>query len=397
MIRAMIFVLFGVALGFGGARLTSSAGAPESNESPGLLRPALEQALRQPSQLDRIRQLSAHIERLDADNLDEALQVYEREHWWLRETEIMLFLEAWARFDPESAHDYAVRWPSSENRLNAITAALRAFALHDPQEAAAKAEERAQAYPRNRSRLIEAAFVGWVESREPGLIDLMATKPEESWPYNAMIVAGATTRLADVANTIAWAEGVVTRDVPDGLKKQIFRRVTGMVARLDPEAAAAWIAKHANQDYADRGPRLLLERWIPQDPVAATRWADASVPPEEQWAMLQNAYTKWLTRSFEEASAWIEAVSPEPRPDAALTAYANVVAQRDPEAALAWSEQVQDEKRRLISLERTASAWYRRNPMVAETWLNLSALDEDARKRVRSASERRPKRALEGL
>lgn len=392
MTRGTISLVLGLAV-----LLLAACGQATSRggDSPDALGPALEQALRQPSRLDRIRQLSAGLERLDTSNLNEALGVYEREHWWLKETEIRLFLESWSRFDPEAAADYAVRWPFRARRGEAMAAALRGWALRDPQAAMERAQELGQAYPRIRVKLIEAVLTGWVESGQPGVVDRMAAAPEGSWPYNAMVVAGAKVRLAGVADSIAWAEGIVTSELPDELKKQIFRRVTGMAARLDPEAVAAWVAKHDGQGYADQGPRLLVERWVARDPDAAIHWVSESVPADERSAMLRGAFTKWLTGSFEEASAWVEVAPQEPRHDAAFAAYANVLAQRDPESALPWSERVQEEKLRLVSLERVASAWYRRDPVGAETWLQASELDEEARERVRAAPGRRPQRPLE--
>ena len=67
---------------------------------PGTIAPALDEAFRQRSRLDRIAGLSNTLLHLNAENLDEAKQVYEREYWWIGDIEIELFMEALTRIDP---------------------------------------------------------------------------------------------------------------------------------------------------------------------------------------------------------------------------------------------------------------------------------------------------------
>jgi len=359
------------------------------------LGPALEEALAQPSRFDRLQRLTASLAGLDAENVDEAVAVFELEHWWLSDAEIDLFMEAWTRFDPASAVEYAARWPWRTQRPEALAAAVQAWALRDPEEAARKVEELAQTNPRIRGKLVDNLLTGWVQSGRPGALEYTAAAPSGTWPVSAMVIAAGQTRRLRVPAVLEWADGVVQGELPEDLRKNVFRRVTGMASRQDPEAVAAWVEKHAGRAYADQGTRILAERWVSMNPEAVLRWVSASIPADERTMLLRHAFSRWLIEDFSDAAAWVEAASADPRHDPAFAAYANVLAQRDPEAALPWAEKIQDEGLRLTSLERIAASWYRRDPVAAETWLESSALEEAARKRVRQAPDRRPARPLD--
>lgn len=381
----------------------SSAGPVEtrahSSTPPSELRAALDDAFAARSRFERIRKLSAALERLDAGSVDQAVQVFERENWWLVDTEIRLFMGAWTRFDPEAALEYAARWPVGAHRAEALAAALQGFARHDPVAAERHFKILAPTHLHIRGELVDSLITGWVESGQPGVLQHIASEKQGTWPYGAMLAAGKTTRMLGARGAIDWAEEAVASALPPNLKQQIFQRVTGMAARSDPVAVAAFVGKHAGEPYADRSARLLAERWISQDAEAATDWVREFVPAEEQLAVLRAAYAKWLAERFEEASAWIEAIPAEAKSDAAYAAFARVLGPRDPERAVSFAERLEDETQRLAALERAAGHWYSRDKEAAEAWLEQSPLDEPARERARDTSlrQRRSRLPLEGL
>lgn len=381
----------------------NSAGPVEtrahSSTPPSELRAALDDAFAARSRFERIRKLSSALDHLDAGSVDQAVQVFERENWWLVDTEIRLFMGAWTRFDPEAALDYAQRWPVGAHRAEALAAALQGFARHDPVAAERHFKALAPTHVHIRGELVDSLVTGWVESGQPGVLQHIASEPAGTWPYGAMLAAGKTTRLLGARGAIDWAEEAVASALPPQLKQQIFQRVTGMAARSDPVAVAAFVRKHAGQPHADRSARLLAERWVTQDPDAATGWVREFVPPEEQFAVLRTAYAKWLVERFEEASAWIEAIPAEAKSDAAYAAFARILGPLDPERALSFADRLEDEARRLSVLERAAGRWYGRDKEAAEAWLEQSPLDEPARERARDTSmrKRRGRLPLEGL
>jgi len=341
--------------------------------------------------------LSAQLEHVDSGNLDEARRVIAREYWWLKGTEIDLFMQAWTRIDPAAAVDYARRWPHRPLRKEAMAAALRGWALHDPEAVAGRFDALVPPSSRHRQELAKSMLIGWVESGKPGAIEHVASGPAGAWPYHATTIAGAQTRLLGVPGVIEWAEGVVTSDLPIALRRDLFRRVTGMASRGDPRTVAAWVEAHANREYASGAPRLLAERWVTQDPYAAIQWVSKFVPADDRTAILLGAFSKWLVADFDAAAAWIESVPPVLQNDPAYAAYARVLTQRDAVAARPWAERVHDEKLRQDALEWVASGWYQRDPSAAEIWLEESPLGEDARERVREARNRPRLRPLEGL
>ena len=394
--RHWLSLMLGAAIALSGCEEPSTRHAdPQWSDAASSIGPALEHAFGQSSRFDRIERLTTALVRLDASQIDEAVAVYEVEHWWLGTTEIELLMEAWTRFDPAAALEYAGKWPDPTRRPAALSAVIRGWALHDPQAATQAVETVGAAYPMQRQMFVENLLTGWGQSGQPGLIEYIADRPERTFPTNAMWVAGGQTRRLGVPGVLDWLDGHLTRDLPAKLKLNLFRRVTGMASRLDPARVAIWLKTHEGQEYTNRASTLLIERWVSLDPDAAMNWVAASIAEEERIPMLRMAFTKWVTADFTGSGAWIEKAPTAEAYDPAFRAYSIVMARRDPVSAMPWAARITNEESRRTALTRVASSWYRRDAEAAENWLLLSELDEESRDQVRSAPGRKRIRPLE--
>jgi hypothetical protein len=373
---------------------TSGSALQNTSTAEASMGPALDHAFRRASRFDRIQGLTEALAHLDAHNIDAAIDVFETEHWWLGDIEIELFMEAWTRFDPPAALDYAARWPDRVRRPTALAAVVRGWALRDPQAANEAVGTIAAAYPKRRQLFVENLLSGWVQSGQPGLLEYVASLNEAVFLHSAVWIAGGQTRRLGVPAVLDWLDGHLASDLPDKLKLSLFLRVTGMASRLDPARVAAWHAKYEGQEYTRRAGAILAERWIPKDPDAAMSWIATSIPEEERRSALRTAFTKWTTADFEGVGAWVEKAPTAEPYDPAFRAYALVMAQRDPAGAIPWAERIVNEESRRTALTRVASAWYRRDAEAAESWLSSSELDEKSLEQVRNASNRKPVRPL---
>jgi hypothetical protein len=303
-------------------------------------------------------------------------------------------MEAWTRFDPAAALDYARRWPEQSRKMTALAAVIRAWALHDPQAAAAAIKGLPVSSPMLRGQLQENLLKGWAQSDQPGLIEHISTLHEGAFSMGALWVAGPQTRRLGVPAVLDWADVHLASNLPEKLKMSLASRVAGTAARYDPARVAAWLDTHEGQEYTKRAPAILCERWVALDPDAAIDWADASFPEEERISLLRDAFKKWVRNNYQDAGAWIETLPNAETSDAAnaydpaFSAYAQVMAQRDPETAVSWAQRIVNEESRQTVLLRVASAWYRRDAEAAEDWLRLSELNEEMRSQVRETSKR---------
>lgn len=362
---------------------------PIEDNSTTTIGDALDRAFRQGSRFERINQLTTTLTGLDSTNIQEVLDVYEVEQWWLEDTAIELLMEAWTRFDPEGAIQYALNWPDRTRRPTALSAAIRGWAFRDPHAAASAVERIGTSYPRQRQLFVENLLTGWVQSGQAGFIQYIVDRGESSFLVDSMWVAGGQTRRLGVPRVLDWLDDQVASDLPPKLKLNLVRRVVGMASRLDPTRVATWLKKHEGQEYTNQAATQLAERWLSIDTHAAMDWVAAALPEEEQIPILRSAFTKWLTADFKGAGGWIEAAPTAETYDPAFRAYALVMAQRDPDLAIPWAERITNAESRRTALTRVASSWYRRDAEAAENWLQLSELDEASREQVRGANNRK--------
>lgn len=346
--------------------------------------------------LERIRSLSATLDRIDASNVDALREALERDFWWFDEIEMEFSLEAWARVDPPAALTYAERWPDSERRPKAIEAVLLGWALDDPEQAASEAERLSRKYPRLERHFVESILKGWAESGQPGLIAFASRGSDASHPTAALLIAGTQTRRLGVPAVLDWADEALAEDIPHMLRLNLYRRIAGMAGRIDPVAVASWLAPHLGEPYAEGASRLLAERWVATDAEATIDWVTTANPQDERENLLRTAFSRWLARDFEPASEWIRAAPPGERYDPARSSLAIALSSRNAaDEALALASAILDDDLRQSTLQRVASSWYQRDPVAAETWLQQSELDETARNDVRRSPEQRRLRPLD--
>jgi hypothetical protein len=380
------------------AAFALAACGPEAPESDGgraapppAIGPAIREALAEASRLDRLRRLTGVLEFLDAENVDEAVAVYDRENAMLAEAEVQAFFDAWSRFDPISAVGHAASWPNRRLGGSAVAAAVQGWALREPQEAARAVEELLEASPQLRQELLSGLVAGWVHSGDPGVLEYVASGPERGRVFNSVTLVGAQTRRLGVPGVLRWADDVLDGLPDEKFRKEVFERVANQAAQRDPAAAAAWIDAHRGQGYGDLGVRSVAELWLPIDAEAALAWASKLPTEQERAAAIRSAFSQWLQRDFGRASEWLESAAAAPPPDPAIDAYVGVLARREPDAALRWAERMRDDDLRLASLTRVAKQWYRREPVAAEAWLQESPLDEETRLAVRQPPARKPR------
>ncbi len=357
---------------------------PARAPAPADLAAATEAAIGEPDVLERAKRIPQLMQHLDPDNVIAVAEVYDRLLNILGELSIRPFVAAWARFDPQAALRHTLRWGYRDKKEIGAGTAIETWALRDPAAARDAYEQLRERNPGIEEVLFFDLLTGWLYSGEPGVDDYIASQPAARLDTAISRVAAKTLRRGGPDALVAWVNAVTRHEAYENrFKTKAFQRGTRMVARLDPERAAAWALEHREQPYASDAPRIVAEQWGMQDGPAALEWVRNHPDAAVHHQAVREGFRTWYESDRASAVAWLEAERRTAFHDPAVLFYANDLSKRAPAEAIGWCERVADEKRRLGCLKRAATRWYKRDAEAAEAWLEQSPLDEAARSAVR--------------
>jgi hypothetical protein len=364
--------------------------APVRTENvPDDLAAAIQRALGERDALDRAERTAQLLQRLGPDDIEAVAAVYDRLLNVLGESDIVPFVTAWARFDPKAAMVHALRWSFRDKAEIGAGAAMEAWAMRDPREALEAFEQIRTRHPRFEGSLFLDLLTGWTYSGQPGIEDFIAKLPEAKLEDAISRVAAKKLRNGGVEAVVAWVTEIIRSDAYDPkLKTRAFRRGVRLVARWEPERAAAWTLENRAEPFASEAPRIVAEEWGALDGRAALAWVRDYPDPEARYSAAREAFFYWLRADRKAASEWLQSETLTQFHDPALVVYAKEVGDRAPAEAIDWCERIRDEVRGLRCLERAARLWYTRDPVAAESWLQQSPLDEEARREARTPPDR---------
>jgi hypothetical protein len=379
-----------VAAAFAVGRSTAPAG---SDPAPENLATAIRAALGEPDVLDRAERTARLLRYLGPENVAGVVEVYDGMLNILGELAIRPFVAAWARFDPEAALKHTLRWPFRDKKEMGAGTAIEAWALRDPDAALEAYERLSERNPGLQEVLFLNMLTGWVYSGRGGVEDYIANLQIGKLDDAITRVAAKTLRSGGVDALMRWVDSITGNDAYENkFKKKAFQRGSRMVARLDPERAAAWVIENRGQAYALDGPRIIAEQWGMQDGRAALEWVRNHPDEEVHHQAAREAFRTWSQSDQAGALEWLESERLTTFHDSSVVYYAKELGHRAPAEAVGWCERVVDEQRRLSCLKKTATQWYRRNAVAAETWLQQSPLDEETRRTVRTPRKKQQPR-----
>ena len=379
-----------VAAAFAVGKSTAPTGSDPAPEDLGT---AIEAAIGEPDMVDRAERIARLLQHLGPDNVTEVVEVYERMLNILGGLSIRPFVAAWARFDPQAALDHTLRWPYDDKREMGAQAAIEAWALRDPAGALERYERASDRDPGLGEVLFFDMLTGWLYSGRGGVDEYIANLRGGKRDRAVSRVTAKTLRNGGVDATMRWVNSITGNDSYENkFKNNVFKRGSRMVARWDPERAAAWVMENHGEEYAFDAPRVVAEQWGMKDGRAALEWVRDHPDQELHHSAARAAYLNWLKSDRAGAVGWLESETLTTFHDPAIVLYAKDLGRRAPAEAVGWCERVHDEKRRLGCLSKAAARWYQRDAVAAETWLQRSPLDEEARRKVRTPPKKTPQR-----
>jgi hypothetical protein len=370
--------------------------APRAPEAPGAggdLSVALADVLGDPDLLSRVPRLIQLLEGLSPADFEQVAADYEEAFGEvdknLRELEVELLLNAWARVDPEGAFERVRGWPLFWQK-EARPILMQAWAEHDPR--AAQRALEALENPADAQAYLDALVRGWAISGEPGLEALVAASPRGSvLQKRVSILINQRVSQQGHEAVMRWAESLPDDEPPGRFKLEVFRKTASVVALRDPLQAAAWADAHRGRDYASGMPARVATVWALEDADAAFAWLRTQPPGEERDWAVERAFRRWLSRDREAATQWLREAEPDAVLEPAIDLFARSLAARFPRKAIVWAKRIGEGSRRQACLIAIGQVWHRGDPEAVREWLAVSELPEAARKAVTEGPQgRRP-------
>ena len=253
---------------------------------------ALREAVAAASPLERAARLTKRLAVLDAEDLDRAIALYEREISSLGECEISPFVDAWTEIDPQAAITRISAWPYAQKRILGLQSAVLATASRDASAALPLFQELSERYPRLRPEFHARLLSGWAASNPETLRDHLLALPLDGLGPALGSVLGATARHHGVEFLITWTGQLIDAAPQDEtLRAKIFRKAIRTVTRRDPRRAGEWATAHWGTPHGSEGPRIVAEAWILLEPLTAIEWIQTRAPAESRAKALEMAFS----------------------------------------------------------------------------------------------------------
>jgi len=357
----------------------SKTTVPEDFAPPGVAG-EVRQVLLELDLLERTEALANLLSRLGPESLEDVKVAYDSVLLDIGDTELVLFGEWWARFDPLSAQLWTRHHWNTRNADAVVTAIMRAWGRSDPLQALG-ATRTAQTGTLQR-RWVDSVLRGWDESVQDGALEwaeLLGPGPERQW---ALYVVTRRRILRDGPDAaFAWAESLSDED--EAFKISAFRRVASSAAEVDASRATAFAERHLDGPYAKGLPRRVGTRWVTREPEAAMRWLSSLPEGDNRDDGVMETYRNWIFQDTVAARAWLPSVENNGWLDPAVSIYARSLSKKEPLEALSWAGRIREPDLRNRTLGVVARTWLLQDEAAANAWLDQSGLPEKYIERIR--------------
>lgn len=207
-----------------------------------------------------------------------------------------------AREDVGKALAWADSLPAGRLKQQATSEVFSEWAKEAPDEAAARAEERAKDDPD--SNLTRQVLSGWA-SREPAAVITWAMENVEP-DLRTSFVSGLIAPWAqkDLPGAVEWVAALSDDD--DELKAACLGPLANAWADRDPEEAAAWLEELEPGGNRDQAISNYAGRVFHRDPELGMTWALKMEDERQRSGNFESMARRYLASQPEKARRWIE-------------------------------------------------------------------------------------------
>jgi hypothetical protein len=256
-----------------------------------------------------------------------------------------MFIEDWARRDPEGALDWVRKGTEAEMQERAFAMVVKNLGLSNRQAAMTLLEEIPAASVWRTQAIFD--FIRTADPMDPdSTLDWARSLPE----------ADKDTALAFVAQTWVYvnpnAAAAQAARLPDDLTATYLRtRIAIEWISSDPEASLKW-ATTLPGGSAGETYHAAFRQWAENAPARAAQYVGTIEDSRQRLDSFQLLTENWLRQNPAGVEAWVAEISPGPERDAAVEGIIEYYSVENPEAADAWARTLSDELRRKEWVER---------------------------------------------
>lgn len=392
-------------------RAGSDASARDSGAGRTRVR-SVEEALQEPGQMARMQSLIDLYANMSPEELMAAAEGLENLPMGDRIMASILLFSRWAEVDPQGALAYSNTM--GFGGMFAKPTILRSWASVDPVNAAKYFTENPQDFAmmggrgpgggdnaaaliaREWAKLDPDAALAWantLEGRDKGqavvsvVSEIAGKDPSKAVAMAAGLEGGdqvrAYSQIASqwAAKDFAAAESWINT-LSGEAKDQAMSEALGVLARNDPQAAAAKVASLSEGRGRDQAIRDIAGEWSRNNPSEAAAWL-VSQSPEDMGDAMRSVMGNWVNQDSAGALNFIQQQPVGEGRDTATQTYLWMNQDMAPGDAVALAESISDERDRSRTIGMTAWRWMQEDETAARAYVESStALSDEAKQRI---------------
>ena len=372
----------------------SSEPASKASDSGPLDRSAMQQAVSEalviPDTLDRIDAITDLMRKVDASNVEGAMEAYDAAVQGLDRDEVRLFANAWARFDPKAALERFTTWRAPRVGQAAISEVVHTWTRRGGAEEARQFALASLGMDRPegqtvRNLVVDATAAGLAAAgQHDELTNLLASFPSDDGRNWIITQAMLELYRNGPAGLRAWVDSIPW-ETPNALKHDALRSALISLAGFDGPQAAGWYETVEAKLPPGSFLEAISEAWGAREPLANLEWLMARPESEPRRVALRAGAYHYLKQDGPAASAWIEARLGDPSVKAAmlfpLTQYTISV---DLQQALPLAEQIEAPGEKASSLKQILVMWSRKDFPAVERYMAEKGVSPEVERAVRS-------------
>ena len=371
-------------------------------------------ALSEPGQLARMQSLMDLYSGMNAEQLAEAAGKLEELPMAQRIMASMLLFARWGEIDPQGALAHAATLGGGG--MFARPTILQSWASTDPANAAKYFSEHpgdfammggfggpggggdsaASVIATEWAKLDPDAAIAWANSltgnNQSGALRSIVSELAGTDPTKAAQIASTLTgrdqaaAYGDIAEKMASKDFAAAESFINGLPAEVRDRAMSdalnVLARTDPQAAAAKLANMAAGDDRDRAVSRIAEGWARLDPAAAAAWVSKQTTEDMNDAM-RPVIASWAGRDSAAALTWIQAQPQGEVRDQAIGTYIWTSRNSDPASTIQLAESISDEGDRNRSIFMATRRWMQQDRDAATSYIQQSTtLNDETKQRI---------------
>jgi hypothetical protein len=356
------------------------------------MKTAIDEMLRTTDTLDRNRKAIALLNALTAENLEGAIEAYEKDLARVPPHESRLFANAWARIDPRGAVDRMLAWEYPKITFQSVEEAVYVWARSgDAAEARAYVDpsiDSAKIQGKTPGKFMVLAVIkalGVAQEYDEMTALLSSLEDDTSRDLFLTEVMIEMNRVHGLPEVRSWVNGM-SWDTPNDLKIGALRRGFEWTSQLGGEDVAAWYEEIESHPRAIELLPTAVARWGVRGPDDAILWLAQRPASGVRDQVIRQTATGWLGRKPDEAEAWIlsQSDADEKMRELMLIPLVNLrAAQRRYPEAIGLLEQVEKEDEREYGLIAVLVEWHRLDSAAAEKYIQDATISEAVASGVR--------------